>query len=150
MKYMMDLPVGDYSGDGHERCEYVRILSNVPIKELTEMIRSERIRDHFGFAIDSLAGKYECCWYDECQTGRLFPILKRIVVDEETTEEHLRQWIEEWDGQFILFEGFRKPYRDHINVVLEMVREVFPEFKYQLVADVDRVWASCGGYGLFY
>ena len=34
--YKFALPIGDWSGDGHERCEYYRIASNKPIKDVRE------------------------------------------------------------------------------------------------------------------
>ena len=36
LKYLFKLPIGDWSGDGHSMCEYIKIRTNKTIEEVRE------------------------------------------------------------------------------------------------------------------
>jgi hypothetical protein len=38
MSYLFELPIGDWSDDGHGKCDYFTIQSNVPMEEIKKIL----------------------------------------------------------------------------------------------------------------
>lgn len=55
--YKFYLPIGDWSGDGHEQCTYFLVHSNKPVEDVREA--HYKIKDATGVDIESMCSEYE-------------------------------------------------------------------------------------------
>lgn len=56
-EYRIQFPVGDWSNDGHGKCEYYVVSSNKPVEALRELHHS--CKKKFGFSIGDICKEYE-------------------------------------------------------------------------------------------
>lgn len=56
VRYLVQFPIGDWSGDGHDRCDYFFALSEQPIVRVREA--HYRAGETLGFEIGDLCKKY--------------------------------------------------------------------------------------------
>jgi len=63
--YRFELPIGDWSGDGHRQCEYRTIESNLPLQEVRDIYWEATIR--LGVSLDERHGnlKTPCGRYQQ-------------------------------------------------------------------------------------
>lgn len=57
LPYVIEFPLGDWSGDGHEECKYYRVHSSHPVEVLREAHFGFEAK--FGFDIGDMASEYE-------------------------------------------------------------------------------------------
>lgn len=57
MKYKFSMPIGDWSDDGHGKCDYYTIVSNKPVEEVREI--HFKIEDVTGIELDRICSEYE-------------------------------------------------------------------------------------------
>lgn len=56
-EYNFTLPIGDWSDDGHGKCDYYHVKSNKPIDEVREV--HFQMREKLGFSVEDIACEYE-------------------------------------------------------------------------------------------
>lgn len=72
MTYTIRFPIGDWSDDGHGKCKYFMVKSNMPVKQVREI--------HFlaptavGFNIGQMCSDYECSSLDADIVEKLLAI----------------------------------------------------------------------------
>ncbi|PAD70589.1 hypothetical protein CHH83_01955 [Bacillus sp. 7586-K] len=57
MKYKFSMPIGDWSDDGHGKCDYYTIVSNKSVEEVREI--HFKIADVTGIELDRICSEYE-------------------------------------------------------------------------------------------
>jgi len=57
MKYYFNLPIGDWSADGHEKCNYYRCEANKPLEIIRET--HYKIKEVTGIDIHSICSNYQ-------------------------------------------------------------------------------------------
>lgn len=57
MEYRFRLPIGDWSDDGHGKCNYYYIKSNKPIEEVREI--HFQTKENTGYDIEEICKEYE-------------------------------------------------------------------------------------------
>lgn len=57
LQYKFKLPIGDSSGDGHEKCEWFTIKSNVNLEEVTKAYLT--ICEKYGTSLSEICSGYE-------------------------------------------------------------------------------------------
>jgi len=57
MTYMIRFPIGDWSGDGHDKCEYYNVRSSHPVQHLREV--HFKAPEVVGFDIGDMCHEYE-------------------------------------------------------------------------------------------
>lgn len=67
--YLVEFPVGDWSHDGHNQCDYYQVLSRKPVREVGEA--HFRAKEVLGFDIGSLCEEYEENSLDENLVAKL-------------------------------------------------------------------------------
>ena len=76
-KYMFFLPIGDWSRDGHEKCDYKIVISNKSVEEVREI--HFKARDTLPFSIEEI-----CCVYQDQKIDKeMFEIIKSTGLDPE-------------------------------------------------------------------
>lgn len=55
--YKFNIPVGDWSGDGHNMCNYYTVESNKPVEEVREI--HFKIKEVIGIDLDKVCRDYE-------------------------------------------------------------------------------------------
>jgi hypothetical protein len=55
--YKFKLPIGDWSDDGHGKCDYYTVISNKSVEEVREI--HFQIKEKTGFDIHKICNKYE-------------------------------------------------------------------------------------------
>lgn len=56
MDYEFKMPIGDWSGDGHGKCNYYRILSNKPVEQVREA--HYKSKEATGIDINEICSEY--------------------------------------------------------------------------------------------
>ncbi len=67
--YSFRMPIGDWSDDGHGKCDYYYIKSNKPVEEVREI--HFQILDKTGFDIEETCSEYEDSSISEDQFNEL-------------------------------------------------------------------------------
>lgn len=68
-QYKVLLTIGDWSGDGHERCDEYRYFSNKPIEQVREA--HFKIKDATGIDLDNVCNQYGNDTLDKETAGKL-------------------------------------------------------------------------------
>lgn len=67
--YKFKLPIGDWSGDGHNQCEWFTLESNVPVKKLRELYFETKVKTNTsldGSDWDKMRKFAPCERYTDC------------------------------------------------------------------------------------
>lgn len=102
MTYTVKIPIGDWSNDGHGKCDYFYITSNKSASEIDAI--TARVHGVLGFRIGDICDEYEVMELDgeiiEHLTEAGFVLTKQHVEDPATddlfmTSEHvLHLWMD--------------------------------------------------------
>ena len=57
-KYSFTIPIGDWSGDGHSKCEYFQFTSNKPLAEVREAY-FKAVEEHADISPEEFCSEYE-------------------------------------------------------------------------------------------
>ena len=92
-RYIFNLPIGDWSGDGHNICDYYTISSNRPVEQVIEIYRE--LTKRFGTGLDSSFRDAPCSSYGHSfnkkwldKVGLEFSQVKHLIDDYEFWDEH--------------------------------------------------------------
>ena len=142
MTYMIRFPIGDWSGDGHEKCEYFNVQSNYPVQHLREAhFKAPKV---VGFDIGSICHEYE----DGTLSDDVIEKLNAINLKPE-------DYGEEYQGNYSMYpDGM-------VNLWLDILCHIDPALKLELVKteaepinfygfDDQGRHLKTPGYGLFY
>lgn len=135
MKYIIRFPIGDWSDDGHGKCNWFAVESNKPVEDVRESHYA--CKNAFGFTPGELCHNYEEYYPDGLQVTAL--ILAGIAVPHE----------DEFDSAAIL------------QIWLDMLMKADPTLHLEVVPDnAERInfygtdeqgrHLSTPGYGLFF
>lgn len=137
--YKFRLIIGDWSADGHGRCEGFIIASNVPVETVREA--HYKIKDITGVDIEGICSDYGADEIDE----EIVDVLKKLGFQFENSSgmgdgvvsvpEMARLWI------FLL-------QKSDPALELEVVEDVIPDFQFFGFDEKERHIYSVG-YGLF-
>ena len=141
-RYKCHFPIGDWSGDGHEKCEYFLVSSNMHVEDIREVHRS--CKEKLGFAIEDMCRDYG----DTVLDKEIEKILTEKGIIGEEVEDHIYCDDEVQPSPEYLCEIWVK-ILNHINPELDLVLEnegveVIVQFGFE---NKDPV--KCPGYGLF-
>lgn len=140
-KFKIQFPVGDWSDDGHGKCEYYFAWSNKPVQDLREA--HFKAKEVLGFDIGSICEDYE----QYSVNGNIIDeLLERGLMDEDEAETAA----DFYDSDSLVKLWVRCLI--HIDPTLEI--ELFePENDYQTINfygyDDKQRHLSTPGYGLF-
>jgi hypothetical protein len=87
-KYNFNLPIGDWSDDGHGKCDFVFVESNKPVEEVREV--HFKIKEVTGIDIHNIANEYDESVIDEDDP----------VIEYLKSKEELRRNVEEYNGRY--------------------------------------------------
>lgn len=147
LKYQINLMIGDWSGDGHEKTSEIPIRSNLTADEILEAYMKGVVRLGVNLEADV------CCGYEDDK----LPIEVYRVF--EAAGFGVREWPLGWMGK-PLSDSARKELEDRVakdeNICLEdgtfaglylfTAKIGNPDFRYELV---EYKSLCIGGYGLF-
>lgn len=89
--YKFQLPIGDWSGDGHNECKYYHVSSSKPVDEVREA--HYKIEEVTGIDIESVVGVYDEPWIEADIVDKLIDIgfynYMSGVEDYSYIEEHV-------------------------------------------------------------
>lgn len=122
----IELVVGDWSGDGHEKTSSVHIKSNMKREELFAAIESKEVKDVFDI-------HQVCSDYEENKLSQ--------GVYDKLMELGILKAIENDQDDFYVYTDV------YVELLLDVVKHFYPTFKYSIVNN-DSI--NIGGYGLFY
>ena len=129
------IPVGDQSGDGHEKCEY--FLIEIPDQFTQEVLMEnyDKVSGELGFTLEDFAKDYE----DSLLPARLLQKLKDAGFDSD-----LLDGSNDEDGHYLFVE-------DMFHIAIFMASKDLEGFEYRLVKpDFELFGWTNMGYGLFY
>jgi len=128
LKYCFRLPIGDWSGDGHGKCEWFSINSNLPLKEIHALYAKTTKRlavrlDGSGNPDEVPFANYEECYTTEGMIKKLGLTLKEL--DREVCYDDI---VEDWDAKDVadLFVRFMVRHNPELKLELQPPhRDVF-------------------------
>ena len=142
--YEFKIPIGDWSGDGHNKVEWYIIRSNKPVKEIRELYF--KACDKLGFTLDGHNKLTPCSEYGDNHFDKT--ILKLLLDFGIKIDNDLKEYIELTET--IDSDGF-------IEIVLALINTQDPDLKLEIVN--HELFQFCGfdknkhfgyfGYGLF-
>ena len=142
--YEFKIPIGDWSGDGHNKVEWYIIRSNKPVKEIRELYF--KACDKLGFTLDGHNKLTPCSEYGDNHFDKT--ILKLLLDFGIKIDNVLKEYIELTET--IDSDGF-------IEIVLALINTQDPDLKLEIVN--HELFQFCGfdknkyigyfGYGLF-
>jgi len=74
-RYIFKMPIGDWSGDGHEQCDWFKVISNKPVEEVREIHYKSRAI----FDMEKVCSEYE----DQYMSDKELNKLKELGYPEE-------------------------------------------------------------------
>jgi hypothetical protein len=98
--YLIEFPVGDWSDDGHGKCEYYWVKSMKPVRDVREA--HFKVKEVFGFNIGKICGEYEENYLDKKVTEKLkelgydFKVFENYNDEGNPTELGAEQVIDIW------------------------------------------------------
>ena len=146
--YLIKFPIGDWSGDGHEHCEWYTVRSNLTVEHLREIHFSAP--EKIGFEIGNICHEYE----EDAFTSNLLTFLIKNKIAQKIVA--------------VLESNSLSPdleYPDPSSMIitwLELLKFIEPEFEYSLELadsipsiqfggfDSNGRHLQNPGYGLFY
>lgn len=136
-EHIVDLIVGDWSHDGHEKTETVSIKINITPGELREAY--ERGRDQVGFDLTSdVANDYE----DRKLSNVRMKALVAKGYDERSVErDEYNNESDDYAGDYVL------SHDSFVDVWLFIAKLGNPDLTYETLNSAS---INVGGYGLFY
>lgn len=121
LEYLIKFPIGDWSGNGHERCDWYVVKSNKPVEELREIHFS--CKEKLGFTIGNLCEEYQEYRVDAVLSEKLLELgILDVVVDGP-----IEALILDKNGRYIPdgTEGLLKLW-------LEILKYLDPTFEYEI------------------
>ena len=115
MSYTFKMPIGDWSDDGHGRCEYFTIQSNKPINEVRDIhFKSKEILD-----IEKICNEYE-----------------DSIIDDDTEEELMKLGFDV-DEMYNKYGTFKFPSPEVMaNIWIFLLQKADSELELTIVDDV--------------
>lgn len=129
------IPVGDQSGDGHEKCEY--FLIEIPDQFTQEVLMEnyEKVKNELGFGLKDFAAGYE----DSLLPA---PLLQKL--EDAGFDTNLLDGSNDEYGYYLFV-------RDMFHIAVFMASKDLEGFEYRLVnPDFELFGWTNMGYGLFY
>jgi hypothetical protein len=142
-------PVGDWSGDGHEACEWYMVKTNASIEDVREAHFS--CKEKLGFEIGTIASEYQDNTVDE-------HIIKILFENKIVTEDDFCEVVEGDDGKTM----YTVESEDIFHIWLKILNYLNPTLKlvHAKKAELPTInfygWDEKGrhletpGYGVFY
>jgi uncharacterized protein YodC (DUF2158 family) len=141
--YRFQIPVGDWSGDGHGRCDWYTAISNKPVEEVREVV----------FQMDTLIpgfsgffAEYEAAHITDAQLDSIVSVIPEAVSLFERDDVDWNMLREHSEGYARLLVMVLKASDPDLEIDLEIER--MPSLVFNGRDDQGR-HLSYGGYGLF-
>lgn len=150
--FKFKIPVGDWSNDGHGKCDYFIVQSNKPVKEVREA--HFKIKEVTGFDIDNFCSGYGENWCDEHNMDILnklgFVITEKTYGFDDVTNNDDE---DEENGCYVYSDGFVEIWiyllmKVDKDLKLKIIDEEYESLTFYGFDDKGRHIGSCG-YGLF-
>lgn len=147
MIYKFNLPIGDWSGDGHGEAIYYNIKSNKPLQEVRELYF--KACKQLGYTLDGHDNKTPCAEYKDNTFSK--EVLKDLL--------HMGVEIDSDTYSYIIDEETIEP-DIFVKIILEFIKTQDKTLKLELVENFDDMFQFYGldkekrhigyfGYGLF-
>ncbi len=142
----IELVVGDWSGDGHEKTSDIKVSCNYSAKEVEDFHKK-------GCEITGVNFSKWCCDYEDFEVSKE-QIEKVLKYTELTIEQIYSQYKEDFDCYVDDVESWK-----YVNMTLEVFAHFYmliakiakPELDFSIVSSRDnKEKINIGGYGLFY
>lgn len=133
LKYQIDLVLGDYSGDGHDKTYQCSIHSNLEKEQIEEAFKSGCSKIDVNF-MDEVAAEYE----DWLLANKILEKLKKSGLDEMKIFKSYN-YVKHCDSYYLNTESFTL-------IWLWIAQQGNPNFKYEFIKNKQ---IYLGGYGLF-
>lgn len=123
MSTLIRFPVGDWSGDGHDKCDYFQAKSNKSVQEVREIHFSAK--EKLGFDIGDICHEYE---ESEVREDILEALVEAGFDIQWAGGSETARYFEEADGRFMTADGV-------FNLWIDILMFLDPELKLEPVAD---------------
>lgn len=146
---LIRFPVGDWSGDGHDKCDYFQAKSNKTVQEVREIHFSAK--ETLGFDIGDICSDYE---ESEVREDLLEELVKAGFDIQWEDGSETAKYFEEADGRCMTAEGVFNLWIDILmfldsELKLEPVADNFEDITFYGYDEKKR-HLSAPGYGVFY
>lgn len=147
MKYKIKLPIGDWSEDGHGKCEWFILNSSVPVEELREIYFDAKLRNNCsldGSDWDNMRDFAPCNNYGDSSITREELSRFNITLSEEEIENYINEFNpKDFADVFIKFMT-----QHNKELELDIVKDHIPTFSFYGY-DSNNRHIGYMGYGLF-
>lgn len=133
MKYNISFPIGDWSNDGHGRCDYFLVKSNYNKEKISNLTKS--VKDILGFNLYQICAGYEECILSDNIVESLEKAGFNMSLDNE------KYW-EDCDDRYMSSDSI-------FNLWMDILQYLDPQFKYEEFS-FEVIYADVPGYGVFY
>ena len=134
---LVSIPIGDESGDGHEKCEYSLIEIPDQFTQAVLMENYERVQNELGFGLEDFAAEYE----DSVLPSEY---LRALIVAGFDTKVFSSTMDLDDDGYYLSAD-------DMFHIAIFMASKDLEGFEYRLVQpDFELFGWTNMGYGVFY
>lgn len=127
MEYKFKLPIGDWSGDGHNRCDYFLIDSNYPVEQVREFYFNACEKAGYEFN-EVFCAEYEDRQILEEQLEK-YPIPFDISEYKEEWKDIKKYYKTEYDWYYYFSS------EEFANIFLKWIQYYNPEFNFKFAEE---------------
>lgn len=140
---LIEFPIGDWSKDGHNQCDFYVIETTKTVAELRDL--HFKCKETLGFEIGNIASEYQ---NDKLSVEIADILLKANIIDQEFYNDILNEDMDNLSSE------------DIINIWLDTLKYLDNTFEYKIVnrrlpsildnTETDTRYLDNPGYGVFY
>jgi hypothetical protein len=136
LPYEFQIPIGDWSDDGHGKCDYFLVRSNLPLEEVERI--AQKAKDVLGFALKEICEDYEVSSLSQ-------HIVEKLEAAGFELDKERGHYSEFYD------ECYSMDPESCCDLILDLLSFVYPKFVHERMKEPKTFYgASHAGYGCYF